>query len=1117
MLTLQQGNAKRIFLQPASKTAVTGRFDAFGLNSVESIIDASGLVGAYSTRRLFRTYKGPNFRIQRDTDGALADVWMDQHAGVVKVSEVTTSGGTETLDWSRLHTFVTSGTLTVTKDDTVDVLVVAGGGGGSTVFGGGGGGGGVAYKANRSISPGSISVTVGAGGSSAPRYPNGYSIKNDGTGGPQVTTYNGGDSIFGDIVAVGGGSGGGDDAIGMNGGSGGGGSDWETAYGGSALQPSSISGGYGNSGGDGVGDGMGGGGGGGAGTKGANAEQELIAGRGYGHGGHGKAIDITGQTKYYGGGGGGVRKTVLSSSKGGYGGGGDSNHLGNGFSGESNTGGGGGGSYNAAGGEGGSGVVIVRVNGGMIGRTALITWLNGATCTVTKWYDQSSSQNHVTLVRGNPRITTDLATGNYLYGTIADGIRWPTAILPATYTLLHTARYAGTARQRIFDGVTGDWLSGFANEQSGVAYHNGWITSQENRHGDNLVVSVDQNQPNRYRSNGVDHTTVVNVNADSVQLSINYGASTTTYSDWILHEVLVFNTTVPLPALQTIERNVILRYLGPVDGITLNARQSCRAVYALRKLVGRYAGPIVGIRRGSDNKTADVYYDRTGKLRYAVDSDGKEWVGESAFYGGWLNDAVGFIHTWYDQSGNNRHATQNVIESQPSLKIIDFGKGVMLDFRISRFLSMPDGTVPIGNTPYTFVVQHGTIDSSTATLIASGSSSTDQANILLRSGTAYQNTWWLSSNDFLFGANANANNVVACSYDGALLSGYINQAAVSTQATTGSRNATSSNNRIGIRWDNVDPLNGDLYYVGIFETALVAADISAFTSVAPTLVGANDGLTQAVPVGAYSIRLLNGSYVGPLVRVRRSTDNVQADVYADARGIITSVVKTNFLGSYYGNQALAQFQGDATLRIVSWYDQSGNGRNMTPSTNAPTLQLPSWFYLPNLVGSTLSHFYNTSFTCPASYTKMCWIYATIVAGNLISRYSTVGSLPVHYLFYPSGGLRLSAGHSTINSINVAVQDPVNTPTNTWIHFAVTYDQATLTMRMYRNATVVSQAVNRANLSWSGGGAISVGIYGHNSTGNNFTGYIAHAKIYDYALTASEIANIYRVESTTVST
>ena len=94
--------------------------------------------------------------------------------------------------------FTNSGSVVVASGSaSVYVLVVAGGGGGGAYAGGGGGAGGLVYTATN-LSAGTYNITVGAGGVG-------------GLGGYNLFVHNasnGANSVFGSIVAIGGGRGG---------------------------------------------------------------------------------------------------------------------------------------------------------------------------------------------------------------------------------------------------------------------------------------------------------------------------------------------------------------------------------------------------------------------------------------------------------------------------------------------------------------------------------------------------------------------------------------------------------------------------------------------------------------------------------------------------------------------------------------------------------------------------------------------------------------------------------------------------------------------------------------------------------------------------------------------
>jgi len=243
---------------------------------------------------------------------------------VTDSQEAFATGGTVTYsNGYEIHTFTSSGTLTVNGTGNIQALVVAGGGGGGGgSYAAGGGAGGVTYDQSHAVTPQTYAITVGGGGA----------------GGSATTRGSaGGNSVFDTITTNGGGSGGtyiGSDVNGSTGGSGGGGSS-NTGEGGAQTQSNSGGGiGYGYAGG--TGTASGGAGGGGALGPGANGISGNAAG------GPGISSSISGSAVTYATGGTG------------------SVAVANGVVGAANTGNGGaGGGLSTAGGTGGSGIVII--------------------------------------------------------------------------------------------------------------------------------------------------------------------------------------------------------------------------------------------------------------------------------------------------------------------------------------------------------------------------------------------------------------------------------------------------------------------------------------------------------------------------------------------------------------------------------------------------------------------------------------------------------------------------------------------------------------------------------------------------------------------------------------
>ena len=76
------------------------------------------------------------------------------------------------------------------------------------------------------------------------------------------------------------------------------------------------------------------------------------------------------------------------------------------------------------------------------------------------------------------------------------------------------------------------------------------------------------------------------------------------------------------------------------------------AAYSLRNLVGTSNPAVVRVRRDNDNSEADFTATEVSDGTLAA------WVGAG-------ND--GFVRTWYDQSGNSRHAEQTTAANQPRI------------------------------------------------------------------------------------------------------------------------------------------------------------------------------------------------------------------------------------------------------------------------------------------------------------------------------------------------------------------------------------------------------------------------------------------------------------------
>lgn len=100
--------------------------------------------------------------------------------------------------------------------------------------------------------------------------------------------------------------------------------------------------------------------------------------------------------------------------------------------------------------------------------------------------------------------------------------------------------------------------------------------------------------------------------------------------------------------------------------------------------------------------------------------------------------------------------------------------------------------------------------------------------------------------------------------------------------------------------------------------ALTLTSIS--TAVRSRFVGVLDQIS-APTAAAYSLRRLKRSYTGPLIRVRRGSDNAEAEFSA----VETSDAHGN---RWLDTAALLAFCGAGSGFVTTWYDQSGSARDV---------------------------------------------------------------------------------------------------------------------------------------------------------------------------------------------
>lgn len=156
----------------------------------------------------------------------------------------------------------------------------------------------------------------------------------------------------------------------------------------------------------------------------------------------------------------------------------------------------------------------------------------------------------------------------------------------------------------------------------------------------------------------------------------------------------------------------------------------------------------------------------------------------------------------------------------------------------------------------------------------------------------------------------------------------------------------------------------------------------------------------------------------------------------------------------------------------------------------------------------------TTATLTTSYTKALWVraYDTLGYPHLMGSASgnAAATGPAAHYLYLWGG-RLIGGHA-VGGKRYQILDSTAIPVNQWVHVAMTYDDSSKRLTMYRNGAQVATAITPAG--WTLGASATVGnqdgIYGLN-------GCIDRAYVYNQALSSTQIAQLYTDETNPATT
>jgi hypothetical protein len=180
---------------------------------------------------------------------------------------------------------------------------------------------------------------------------------------------------------------------------------------------------------------------------------------------------------------------------------------------------------------------------------------------------------------------------------------------------------------------TGDWFNPST-----------WSSNSVPTSSDDVIL----NHPVRANSN-ITVGSIINLTTGGGELIISTNLRITCTGSGIVGDkvLLISPKTINSPLIQNVGSII-------TGTLLLDAYPNAAAAYSLRLLQLGYTSNCIRVRRSSDNTEQNIGFNLNGGL-------------DTAALLSFVGVGNGFVTTWYDQSGNNRNATQTTAANQPRI------------------------------------------------------------------------------------------------------------------------------------------------------------------------------------------------------------------------------------------------------------------------------------------------------------------------------------------------------------------------------------------------------------------------------------------------------------------
>jgi hypothetical protein len=408
--------------------------------------------------------------------------------------------------------------------------------------------------------------------------------------------------------------------------------------------------------------------------------------------------------------------------------------------------------------------------------------------------------------------------------------------------------------------------------------------------------------------------------------------------------------------------------------------------------------------------------------------------------------------TAYDHSGNGNNGT---LVNSPTWVAGKVG-GALSFNGTNQYVQGNDTTLPQGASPRTMSAWIKTTTSGTSWFLSYGTDSTGNASGMFVSGGNLYATTWLNDLNSGITVNNNSWHFVVATYDGTTWRTYVDSVAGATNSP--STNTTGGNLKIGTRQDLTQYFSGTIDDVRIYNRALSANDVAN------------------------------------LYTAGRTTRNTSP-----------TTLLTNGLVGYWTFDGHTVNWGSNTVADVSGNGNTGTLINMSTSTS-PTIGKIGQALQFNGTNQYIS-LSDAQMPSGASRRTMCAWFKTSLTGAI---YQTVFSYGTTGVGGETSEITIFANNDfhggNINSFGASqwgdgVASNVNNADGKWHQGCATFDGST--WYVYVDGSF------RASKAMATNTVLNTAYIGRDNAGSYFRGSIDDVRIYNRALSATEIQELYQ--------